>query len=57
MIIVISVFKIGKLFIAYISTFLKMQFNFNIINNISIFDVFDYIGIIDIKKNQLICKK
>lgn len=50
MIIVISVFKIGKLFIAYISTFIKIQFNFNIISNISIFDTFDYIGIIDIKK-------
>lgn len=50
MIIVISVFKIGKLFIAYISAFIKIQFNFNIISNISIFDTFDYIGIIDIKK-------
>lgn len=52
MIIVISVFKIGKLFIAYISTFLKMKFNFNIISNISIFDTFDYIGIIDIEKTN-----
>lgn len=52
MIIVISVFKIGKLFIAYISTFIKIQFNFGIINNISIFDIFDYIGIINIEKTN-----